>query len=107
MSKLAVLEIERCEESADQRVEWLPVKLPPTKYSLSFSSVQPLLPRRGILCSLILHLCVIAAAGLRWWPGQAENVMPHAAQEWMEITNYQTLTLPLLPSMASSRSGAR
>src|SRR5205823_2861629 len=109
MSRLAELGTLIREESAGQtiwRIEWLSdaPAAPQPEFSLAF--VPPLLPLRGLLFSLGLHLCVIITAGyFHWWPFAKYHPTRHP-QEQLETVEYQPLVFSELPSLAAS-SAAR
>src|SRR5438105_4232747 len=101
MSKLAELGILTCEQSADEttwRIDWPPEF---TTATLSFISVPPLRPLRGLLYSLGLHICVVALAGyFHWWPF-FNHKAPQLTPDQMEALEYEPLVLNLLPALSA------
>ena len=107
MSRLAELGTLIREESAGQtiwRIEWLSDAPAAPQPEFSLTLVPPLLPLRGLLFSLVLHLCMIITAGyFHWWPF-AKYHQTRLPQEQLETVQYQPLVFRKLPSLASSSS---
>src|SRR5205807_30463 len=105
MSKLAEFGTLIREDSAGQtiwRIEWLSdaPAVPQPEFSLTF--VPPLLPLRGLLFSLGLHLCVLITAGyFQWWPLANYHALG-LPREQLEAVEYQPLIFSKLPSLAAS-----
>ena len=105
MSKLAEFGTLIREDSAGQtiwRIEWLSdaPAAPQPEFSLTF--VPPVLPLRGLLFSLGLHLCVLISAGyFQWWPFANYHALG-PPREQLEAVEYQPLIFSRLPSLAAS-----
>src|SRR5438067_5740299 len=105
MSKLAEFGTLIREDSAGEtiwRIEWLSdaPAVPQPEFSLTF--VPPVLPLRGLLFSLGLHLCVLITAGyFQWWPFANYHALG-LPREQLAAVEYQPLIFSKLPSFAAS-----
>src|ERR1051326_1278339 len=108
MSKLAELGTLSCEQSAEEtvwRIDWHES----VNATISFISVPPLRPLRGLAYSLAVHICVIFAAGyFQWWsfllPQPRHVTEPEAAALQYDPIYFNRL--PALGAQSGSQPGS-